>query len=282
MVVNPDISSSTKVKAINGGVFTPTNRLGQNINVGVREFIGADIVNGIVEHGGSRACSSTFLAFVDYNKAAIRVGAISRLPILNIYTHDTITVGEDGPTHQPIEQIPSLRLIPNHYLFRPANLDEVISAFNYFIDEPKSACTFLGSRTAFNQIYCQNTKNIKNGGYILINQDKYDLTIIATGSEVATADEVAKILKKQKIIARIVSMPCLEIFNEQSVKYRNEVLGTKPIISIEFAATAPWYKLVDLAIGIDHFGASGKFDDLIRDFQLDPESIAKKIINFLK
>jgi transketolase len=237
ITVNPDLSSSTKIIA-DGKNITSATPTGKNLNIGVREFVGADIVNGIVAHGGTRAVCATFLSFSDYNKAAVRLGAISQLPILNVYTHDSITVGEDGPTHQPIEQIPALRLIPNHYLFRPANFAEALFAIKFYLKNKKSAISIISSRSAFKQIVGDATQ-IKFGGYCLIDQPEYDLTIIATGSEVGLADEVIACLAKKQIKARLVSMPCVELFRQSPLTHQNAVLGNKPRISLEFAATAP-------------------------------------------
>jgi transketolase len=235
MAINPDISSSTKIKS--GSIYGDTNQIGQTVNVGVREFIAADIVNGLTAHGGIRAASSTFLSFSDYNKQAIRLGAISNLPILNVFSHDTITVGEDGPTHQPIEQIPSLRLIPNHYLFRPCNTEECIATLK-FLNSKNKPTTAITSRSAFTQIKSKVADALM-GGYVVQDDKNYDLTIIATGSEIETAINVISELKKVNKNARLVSMPCVRLFKEQSSAYQQKVLGNKPIVSIEFAATAP-------------------------------------------
>lgn len=281
LVVNPDISSSTRVKS-NGGTFSNTNPQGQNINVGVREFIGACIVNGAVAHGGCLAACSTFLPFVDYNKAAIRLSAINEIPSLNIYSHDSITVGEDGPTHEAIEQIPALRLIPHHYTCRPYNNDEIIAYMNYYVTKLKDRpMTFIASRHEY-KVINSNSKNIMKGGYVLIDESKYDLTIVATGSEVGKALEIKDLLKANKINARIVSMPCVEIFDEQDDKYQKEVLGNKYTISLELASTAPWYKYVDYPFGINCFGASGDVNSIYAKFKLDNNSIVETIKQLLK
>ena len=279
IVGSADVSSSTKIGSKDMSVFSSTNYLGQRINYGVREFAMSGIVNGIVAHGGAKAIGSTFLTFMDYNKSAIRLAAIGHIPSINVYSHDSITVGEDGPTHQPIEQINSLRLIPNHYTFRPYNVIESIAALKFAINSIDAPVTIITSRGNFEQIEV-NSNNVENGAYVISNsKNKYKLTIIATGSEVATAINVQQLLRNKHIDARVVSAPCLEIFEKQNKKYIKDVLGNKPIVSIEFGTTSSWYKYADLTIGINEFGHSGNAKDVIKFFKLTPQDIIKKIIN---
>lgn len=279
IVGSADVSSSTKIGSKDMSVFSSTNYIGQRINYGVREFSMTGIVNGIVAHGGAKAIGSTFLPFMDYAKPAIRLAAIGHIPSINIYSHDSITVGEDGPTHQPIEQIGSLRLIPNHYTFRPYNVTESIAALKFAINSIDAPVTIITSRGSFKQIEV-NSNDVEKGAYVISDSNnKYKLTIMATGSEVATAMNVQQMLKNKRIDARVVSVPCLEVFEKQNKKYIKDILGNKPIVSIEFGATSPWYKYVDLAVGIDEFGRSGNAEDVINFFKLTPQDIVKKIIN---
>ena len=279
IVGSADVSSSTKIGSNSMSVFSSANYAGQRINYGVREFAMAAITNGIVAHGGMKAIASTFLPFMDYNKSAIRLAAIGHIPSINIYSHDSITVGEDGPTHQPIEQISSLRLIPNHYTFRPYNVTESIEALKFAINSKKSPVTIITSRSGFEQIEV-DSKNIEKGAYVISpSTDKYKLTIIATGSEVATAITVQELLKRKHIDSRVVSAPCLELFEDQPQQYINHILGDKPVVSIEFGSTSPWYKYVDLSIGIDEFGRSGNAKDVVSYFKLTPQKIVSRIVN---
>ncbi|MEG1150717.1 MAG: transketolase, partial [Malacoplasma sp.] len=235
----------------------------------------------ITIHSGLKAMTSTFLSFADYNKAAIRLAAISKNPMISVYSHDSISVGEDGPTHQPIEQIWSLRLIPNHVLFRPCNFNETLEAFKYALASTDHPVTIITSRLEFDQINSKNKGN--KGGYVLQSNKSYDITLVATGSEIAVANRVSAILEKDyKVKSNIVSMPSVELFMKQSMVYRNHILGNKPIISIEFGSTYPWFKVVDFAIGINKFGYSGKFADVTKKMKLTDTDIAEKIINYLE
>jgi transketolase len=238
MVGAADLTSSTLITDNKSIPFTLKTRDGQNVYYGVREFAMAAINNGITVHGGCKAITSTFLAFSDYNKAAIRLAAISQVPSINVYSHDTITVGEDGPTHQPIEQIWTLRLIPNHFVFRPANTSECIAAIQYAMESTVTPTTIITSRGTFKQ-HESLLEEAKTGGYVIQPTKNHHINIIATGSEVAVAINVAELLKAKGINARIISMPCIELFKTQGKNYRDEILDKKPTVSIEFGSTVP-------------------------------------------
>jgi transketolase len=237
MVGSADLFSSTLAIYKNGLPFVSENRDGQNIYYGVREFAMTAINNGIVAHGGLKAIGSTFLSFSDYAKPAIRLAAISHIPIINIFSHDTLTVGEDGPTHQPIEQIPSLRIIPNHYLFRPCNKSEAIVALEYAINTKDRPLTIITSRGTFNQ-HDSNIEDARKGAYVIHHEENNDINIIACGSEIATAIGASQLLKEKNIKARVISMPCDTVFDEQDENYKKMILDNKPTVSIEFASTA--------------------------------------------
>ena len=279
IVGSADVSSSTKIGTNSMNTFSFLNYSGQRINYGVREFAMASIVNGMTAHGSIKAIGSTFLSFSDYNKAAIRLAAIGQIPSINVYSHDSITVGEDGPTHQPVEQIASLRLIPNHYLFRPCNLYESLYALKFALHSKTAPVTIVTSRGAFKQYQTKGFEDVTKGAYVISNEPNksYHLTLIATGSEVETAIEVQDLLARKQIFARVVSAPCLELFDKQDKNYINKTLGNKPIVSIEYGVTATWYKYVDLAIGIDEFGRSGNANDIVKYYRLTPKDIVTKI-----
>lgn len=281
MAGSADLTSSTKVGGKHLGNFDLSAISGQNINYGVREFAMTAISNGINAHGGLRSICSTFLVFSDYAKPAIRLGAVSDIPGIQVYSHDSITVGEDGPTHEPIEQISSLRLIPNHFVFRPCNIHESLFAIDFALKQKRHPVTIVTSRGEFNQPDFNDYNLIAKGGYIIKKYEQYDLTLLATGSEVDVAVSVSEILKEQNITANVVSIPCLEIFNNQKQEYIDSVLGNKPIVSIEYGCTGPWYQYVDLAVGINSFGKSGKPKDVVDYFDLNPQQIANKIISYL-
>jgi transketolase len=238
MVGAADLTASTLITHKKSIAFDDKNKNGQNIYYGVREFAMAAINNGITIHGGCKAITSTFLSFSDYNKNAIRLAAINHIPAVNVFSHDSITVGEDGPTHQPIEQIPTLRLIPNHYVFRPANLTECQLAMSYAIKSVDKPITIITSRGNFKQ-FPSDMNEAKLGGYVIHPVNKHNLNIIATGSEVPTAIEVSELLKNNKIEARVISIPSIELFEAQGSNYKASILDNKPIVSIELASTAP-------------------------------------------
>ncbi|MGL4647343.1 MAG: transketolase [Mycoplasmoidaceae bacterium] len=282
LIGNADLSSSTKVKHNLGKTYSSENRMGRNINYGVREFAMNAINAGMASYKELKAIGSTFLSFSDYNKAAIRLAAISEIPLITIYSHDSITVGEDGPTHQPIEQIWALRLIPNHFLFRPINKAEMIVAFKFALENNHAPTSIITSRSNFMQIESSIAKASK-GGYLLKTAENYKMTIIATGSEIEVAIKVSETLEKDYMIqTNIVSMPCVELFKKQTPAYQASVLGDKTVVSIEFGVTTPWYKYADIAIGIDQFGYSGKPNDVIKKLQMTPEAIVEKIMKEYK
>lgn len=257
LTLNADLSGSTKVTYKNSLAITADFFDAQNINIGVRELAMQAIGNGICAHLGCRAMGSTFLSFSDYCKPATRLAAISHLPMVTVYSHDSITVGEDGPTHQPIEQIQTLRSIPNHYVFRPANFEECLGTL-FMVNATKNRpISVVTSRGEFDQ-YAGSFVDTTKGGYIIKSDEKPQLNIIATGSEVSVAIAVASRLNKKGIKTKIISMPCLELFNEQNDHYKKIILGDLPTVSIEYGSTAAWYKIADYAIGIDEFGISGK------------------------
>lgn len=277
MVGSADLSASTKIGGKQLINFQPKSLNGQNINYGVREFAMAAIVNGICAHQGMRAIGSTFLVFSDYAKAAIRLAAISNIPAIYVFSHDSITVGEDGPTHEPIEQINTLRMIPNHYVFRPCNQYETIFALNYALKTSKSSpVTIITSRGEFNLPLSTDYDLIAKGAYFIDQKPKAKLNLMATGSEVALAYDVQKILQRKGIIANIISAPCLELFNQQNDDYRKKLLSL-PVYSIEYGNTAIWYQYSKHPYGINSFGVSGKAMDVILKFHLDANSIANDI-----
>lgn len=261
--------------------FTSDNYSGKFINFGIREHAMCSIANGI------STCNlipmvSTFLVFSTYCLAAIRLSCISNHKVIYIFTHDSIALGEDGITHQPIENLFILRSMPNLLVFRPADFNEVLGSYNYMINHNGPSCICLTRQDVLN-LDQTNKYEVKFGGYIIYETNhNFELIIIATGSEVQTCMDVIKKLEEIEISCRLVSIPCVELFENQNIEYKNIILPcNKTIISVEAGCTIGWYKYAKYTIGIDSYGASGKKNDLLKYFQLDTEGIFNQIINLL-
>ncbi len=281
-----DLSSSTKVK-YNDSCAINENFSGRNIKFGIREFAMGCISNGIALYGGLVPIDSTFLSFSDYMKASLRLRAIMGLKCISVFTHDSIAVGEDGATHEPCEQLWTLRCIPNMYTFRPANLVETKASFQIALTSQKPSNIILSRQNL--RDFESDLSDAKFGGYILSKEDRGELNgvIIATGSEVSLALEVKEMCKTKGYNIRVVSMPCVELFESQSEKYQNSIIPNqmKSIFSIEAGATSGWYKFVGKygkCYGVDDFGGSAKPAELYAKFGLTAECICKDIISVIK
>jgi transketolase len=260
---------------------------GSNIHFGIREFAMAAIANGLMLHGGVYAYVSTFLVFVDYLKPALRLSALMGLPVMYVMTHDSIGVGEDGPTHEPIEHLASVRCIPNAYLFRPADSKETAAA--YITALSKKAPTVLALSRQGLPLYNETGREALKGGYILRESKKNvpDVILIGTGSEVDICYKAIDALAEKGIDARLVSMPCTELFEEQSAEYKEKVLpkAVKKRISVEAASTFGWCKYVGdegVAIGLDHYGASAPPAILYKEFGLTVDTVVSAAQKMLK
>lgn len=280
-----DLSSSTKCFLNNKGIFSQINYSGRNIYYGVREHAMGAISNGLALCG-LMPFASTFLAFSDYMKPAIRLSAIMNLPVTYVFTHDSITIGSDGPTHQPIEQLTMLRSIPNFRVFRPADAKEIVGVWNEILNNPKPSAIVI-SRNSVPLLDDSNPNMIPKGAYI-VKREKGKLSgiIIATGTEVDTAINVSKELDKEKIHLRVVSMPCMSLYESTDDTYKEKILpaGYKKIV-IEYGSSYSWYKYVyneKYLININKFGKSGSKDDILNDFNLDVDSIKNYIKKILK
>ena len=278
-VGSADLGESTGTRCAN------KNQLGQSLeNREDGSKAEADYLHfGVREHGmvafavgqalsGKWLPIATFLSFTDYARPTIRLAAMMKAKMLLIATHDSIGVGEDGPTHQPIEQLWSLRLIPHLKVFRPANFTEMLASFQLAEANPS---VIVCSRQEI-ELFDSDFNDCLRGGYLVAEDYEPSYTLIATGSEVQIALKVAKFLPG----ARVVSLPCLEIFEAQPIEYQKQILGSLPRISIEAGVAAPWHKYVDLAFGIDEFGKSASAGDLF-NVHLNPEKIAIEIEKFL-
>ena len=281
-----DLGPSNKSEMKEEAYYSSKDRSGGNINFGVREHAMGAIVNGIFLHGGFRSYGATFLIFSDYLKPQIRLSALMHLPVTYILTHDSIGVGEDGPTHQPIEQLTMLRSIPNLITFRPADGKEVMAAWYVAMHSKSTPVALALSRQKLPELE-GSSKAATKGAYILAKESKeeIDLILLASGSEVSLALEVQKDLEAEGLSVRLVSMPSMELFEAQSQAYKEEILPSKieKRVSIEAAATMPWYRYVGtrgMAIGIDEFGASGPGDQVFTLYGLTKEKVLKQIKNW--
>ncbi|WP_138159518.1 transketolase [Peptoniphilus catoniae] len=273
-----DLAPSNNTEMKNRERFSADNRLGSNIGFGVREHAMAAITNGILLHGGLKAYCATFLIFSDYLKPALRLSALQGLPAIYVLTHDSIGVGEDGPTHQPIEQLATLRSIPNNIVFRPADAKEASVAWSVAMRSKDTPVCMALSRQGLPNLK-ESSKEARRGGYI-IKKEKSDLEkiIIATGSEVHLALDAAK----DKDGVRVISMPSRELFEMQPESYQKEVIPRtcEKRLIVEAASSFGWGKYAGLKgkiIGIDQFGASGKGPDIFKHFGITVENIKKQV-----
>ena len=268
-----DLAENTHVKTSVSKVISANKFNGNFINYGVREHGMAAIANGITADG-LRAVVSTFLVFSDYMKPSIRIAAISGLPVIYVFSHDSVAVGEDGPTHQPVEQLPSLRLIPNLNVYRPCNMTEVAYAWNESIRDSEHPSCIILSRQKFKQIATPTDSNLSRGGYVIYHakSGRAKTTLIATGSEIPLAVEVASRFKN----VQVVSMLNLGAFRNQDERYKKEILRGC-VIAIEAAAPSPWFEFADAVIGVDKFGKSGKGEDVYREYGFDVDKIISEI-----
>ena len=279
-----DLASSTKTYLKGKENFSIDDYTGRNIEFGVREHAMGCALNGMAL-SGLRVFGSTFLTFSDYMKPAMRLSAMMDLPVTYIFTHDSILVGQDGATHQPVEQLAMLRSIPNMSVYRPADYKELIGCWNEILLNGKPACLVLPRGHVETQEYT-NPAGIEYGAYIISEVKKsLDVILVASGSEVDLAMELKLELMKNYIEARVVTVPNLDNFLKQSSDYRDEVLpkGYRKVI-IEFSNDANWYKIVeadDLVVSIQSFGKSGQPDDLLKDLELDVSSLVLKIKNII-
>lgn len=279
-----DVAGSTKTYLKGKEDFSADNYGGKNITFGVREHAMASILNGLAL-SNLRVFGSCFLAFADYMKPAIRNCALMNLPVTYIFTHDSILVGRDGATHQPVEQLAMLRSIPNLSVYRPSDYKELIGSWNEILSQAKPSALILPRGHVGVQEFT-NPAGIPYGGYIISEVKKsLDVILIATGSEVTHALELKEELMKNYIEARVVSMPNVGNFLKQDKEYQNEVLpkGYKKVV-LEFSNDPIWYRMLEAGddfIGVSQFGASATEEDILKEFELDIHSLVIRIKNSL-
>ena len=281
-----DLAPSTQTFVSGYGDFQGATPEGRNLHFGVREHSMGAILNGMALYGGLRPYGSTFLVFSDYMRPAVRLAALMQLPVTYIWTHDSVFLGEDGPTHQPIEHLMSLRVIPNLTVIRPADANETAAAWKIALEHKRGPVALILSRQklpVLDQTGRLAREGVERGAYVLSDSplDRIDMIIIATGSEVADALEAQKLLADRRIGARVVSMPSWRLFDEQPVFYKLNVLPENVIkrLAVEAGSPLGWERYVGSygsVIGIDHFGASALCQRLKTEFGFTPERIADR------
>ena len=283
-----DLTPSNNTFSSSSSTFSNENPAGNHINYGVREFGMSGIMNGMVLHGGIKPYGATFLVFTDYARNAVRLSALMGLPNIFVYTHDSVALGEDGPTHQPIEHMVTLRATPNLNNWRPADLVEAAVAWKEAITSKETPTCLIFSRQSTSPISRTPKKisMISMGGYLLEENDNPDITIIASGSEVQLALDAAKDLKNDSVLANVVSMPSLDIFLQQSKEFQNDVIKQdKPILVVECSHPNSWYRILnrdDKVIGVEGFGESAPGSELLEHFGFNKANVvntAKSLLN---
>jgi transketolase len=289
-----DLAESNNTSIENGGSFLPAgsqmkgaNPFGRVVHFGIREHAMAAILNGAALHGFVKPFGGTFLVFSDYMRGSVRLSALMQLPVTYVWTHDSIGLGEDGPTHQPVEHLAALRAIPGLSIVRPADANEVSASWVEIIQRGKPAGLALSRQNlpVIDRSKYQNTSGVKNGAYVLAygednKKDLCQVILIATGSEVYLALAAREKLAQDGIKARVVSAPCLEWFKEQPTTYQEEVLprNIKARVSIEAGIAQPWYQFIGdmgVAVSLEHFGASASASVLFKEFGFTVENIVK-------
>ncbi len=278
-----DLSSSNKTYLNGVGDYSANNRTGRNIWYGVREFAMAAISNGIVLHGILQSYSSTFLVFSDYLRPAMRLSSLMKIPSIYVFTHDSIAVGEDGPTHEPVEHIQSLRLIPNSYIFRPADAKETQAVWNFALqctDRPISIALSRQNLPVLNIEDKTVEEGVSKGAYLVKTYPNATETIIATGSEVALALETAAQLEAKNIYMNVVSMPSVELFEAQDDSYQKSILkhSKNNTFVVEMGVTRGWERYSNNIYGIDKFGASAPFNVLLEAYGFTVEAFKSYVL----
>ena len=279
-----DLAGSNNTKTKGHEIIRPGNFSGNYIHYGVREHAMCGVMNGIALHSDFVPYGGTFLIFSDYCKPSIRLAAMMKQKVIYVFTHDSIGLGEDGPTHQPIEQLTSLRSIPNLNVFRPADLIETFECWELALENKNTPSVIALTRQSVNPVRTENSSKNKSsfGAYeILRTGNNISTTIIATGSETSLAVDVSHKLATESIYSKVISMPCQELFDQQIEEYKNKILNeTNFVISIEASETKYWKKYTGkngLSFGVNDFGKSAPYKNIYNHFGLNAESIVKSI-----
>ena len=275
-----DLTGSNNTKTSEMGIFNADNYNGSYVYYGIREHAMAGVMNGLALHGGIRAYGGTFLVFSDYCRPSIRLAALMNIPVIYVMTHDSIGLGEDGPTHQPVEHLAALRAIPNLKVIRPCDMIETIESWEIAL-ETKSptilALTRQSLPTFKRESYNENMVN--KGAYVIKNYTDYHASIFASGSEVEIAVDASNKLKDKNINLRVISFPSMELFENQNNEYKKNIIGEKPLFAIEAGIINGWEKYINHNnfIGMNTFGESGPYKDVYKHFGITSDEICKKI-----
>lgn len=282
-----DLNASTKTFLKDSPYFQFDAPNGNNIAFGIREHAMGAIMNGMALHGGLRVFGSTFLVFSDYMKPTIRLAALMELPVIFVFTHDSVGVGEDGPTHQPIEHLAMLRGIPNLNVYRPADSKETAVAWMEALNRFDGPTALVLSRQNL-EAQEMTGMEAKNGAYIVGKErnDDFDGIVIATGSEISLAMQVKDILELEGVDLRVVSMPCVEKFESMPLAYKDKILPSRidKVVTLEAGRDMGWYKYCGrygLSISINQFGESGPGDEVMTHFGFTPLKLAEAIKNYI-
>lgn len=277
-----DLAHSNMTVIKGEGLQDATNPLNRNIQFGVREFAMGTILNGMAAHGGLRVFGGTFFVFSDYVKAAVRLSALQGLPVTYVFTHDSIAVGEDGPTHEPIEHLAGLRAMPNLNVFRPADARETQAAWYLSLTSKSTPSALVLTRQNLTVEEGTDFDKVAKGAYVVYDTEGFDTILIASGSEVNLAVKAAKELAAAGTKVRVVSVPSTELFDAQDAAYKEEILpnAIRRRLAIEMGATQGWYKYVGLdgkVLGIDTFGASAPAQTVIDNYGFTVENVVKLV-----
>lgn len=283
-----DLASSTKTKIKDEDDFSVENYNGRNLVFGIREFAMVAIMNGMTLHKGVKVSAGGFLVFSDYFKAAVRMACLMKLPIILPLSHDSIAVGEDGPTHQPIEQFAMLRSIPNMHVIRPGDAVEMAAAWKLAMESTENPTALILTRQNVETMENSSVEGVSKGAYVIGKEENHlDAIIIASGSEVNLAMKAKKVLLEKGIDVRVVSMPCQEIFDQQDEQYKEAVLpnAMRKRLSVEMASSFGWHKYVGLdgiTMSIDEFGKSAPAQDVIQSYGFTVDGVVENIEKLLK
>ena len=277
-----DLTGSNNTRTSHTSPMTPKSWNGRYIHYGVREHGMAAAMNGMSLHGGIVPYSGTFLVFADYSRAAIRLGALMGTQVIHVMTHDSIGLGEDGPTHQPVEHVASLRAMPNMMVFRPADGVETAECWELALDRKDGPSTLALTRQGVGPARTTHTDDnlSARGAYVLSDVKGAQATILATGSEVEIALAAQALLAEDGIKARVVSCPCLELFEQQHGNYKRSVLGSAPRVAVEAGVRFGWDRWIGEDggfVGMSSFGASAPYADLYKHFGITPQAVASEV-----
>jgi transketolase len=270
-----DLASSNNTDIAGGGDVARADYTGRNIRFGVREHAMAAMMNGMALHGGLRPFGGSFLVFTDYARPSIRLAALMSLPVVYVMTHDSVGLGEDGPTHQPVEQLAALRAVPNLHVMRPADATETVGAWRHALTRTDGPTVLALTRQGVPVLAGTAAEAVAAGGYAVVQADDPDVVIVATGSEVAIAVEAAAILADDGITARVVSLPCWELLEARDGAEQDALLPADvPVLSVEAATSFGWSRWADSHVALDRYGASAPWKDLYEHFGFTAAAVA--------